>query len=148
MVRGWLQGWPKKLGSVWMTRSYGLAHPAAVPLGAGARLGATLAVKDRRLAECAVTLNGAEGRRLGFFATPTYGLVGEPTLIGTVDSGRKRLARATVAQQVAGAFHAGTGELKLYETPRDEIGPLQPIGPAEASLGTIALTITGATELS
>ena len=27
MVRGWLQGWPKKVGSVWMTRSYDLDHP-------------------------------------------------------------------------------------------------------------------------
>jgi len=32
MVRGWLQGLPKKFGSVWMTRSYDLDHPAAAPL--------------------------------------------------------------------------------------------------------------------
>ena len=44
MMRGWLQGLPKKLGSVWMTRSFGLDHFAAAPLQAGTRLGATLAL--------------------------------------------------------------------------------------------------------
>uniref|UniRef100_UPI0022EA9086 acetoacetate decarboxylase family protein n=1 Tax=Falsiroseomonas oryzae TaxID=2766473 RepID=UPI0022EA9086 len=49
LVRGWLQGWPKKFGSVWMTRSYGPAvgGPAAAPRAAGTRIGATLAAKDR-----------------------------------------------------------------------------------------------------
>ncbi|HEY0832345.1 MAG TPA: acetoacetate decarboxylase family protein, partial [Azospirillum sp.] len=61
MVRGWLQGLPKKLGSVWLTRSYPLDHPAAAPARAGTRLGASLAVKDRRLAQAALTLTGGEG---------------------------------------------------------------------------------------
>jgi hypothetical protein len=56
MARGWLQGWPKKLGSIWMTRTYpGLDRPAAAPIRVGTRFGASLAVKDRRLAEATVT---------------------------------------------------------------------------------------------
>ena len=51
MLRGQLQGWPKKMGSTWLTRSLPLEHPAAAPLRQGTRLGATLSVKDRRLVE-------------------------------------------------------------------------------------------------
>lgn len=146
LVRGWLQGWPKKLGSVWMTRSFELDHPAAAPRRAGSRLGATLAVKDRRLAEAAVTLTGAEGRRLGFLATPTFGLIARPSLLGRPDAGVPVLARATVSASTAGPFLAATGQLRLFASPRDELAALAPLGEVEASLGIFGLTITGAAE--
>lgn len=144
MARGWLQGWPKKLGQVWMTRSYDLDHPAAARRVAGARLGASLAVKDRRLAEAAVTLTGAEGRRLGFLALPTIGVVAQPSLVGGVTAGAMALVRAAVENSVAGPFSAGEAELRFLESPRDELSLLAPRGPAEASVGTFALTVTGA----
>lgn len=146
LVRGWLQGWPKKFGSVWMTRCYELDHPAAAPRRAGTRMGATLAVKDRRLAEVAVTLTGAEGRRLGFLATPTFGLIARPSLLGHPDPGTPVLARATVSASAAGPFLAATGRLSLFASPRDELALLAPKGEVEASLGTFGLTITGAAE--
>ena len=37
LVRGWIQGFPKKLGSVWMTRTFGL-DCAADPGSAGRTL--------------------------------------------------------------------------------------------------------------
>lgn len=144
LARGWLQGWPKKLGSVWMTRSYELDHKAAAPRRAGTQLGATLAVKDRRLAEAVVTLDGSEGRRLGFLATPTFGLVAAPTLIGGADPGTPRLARAIVEDAVAGTFAGGTAELAFHPSPRDELAAIAPTGPVEASIGAFAFTITGA----
>lgn len=147
LVRGWLQGWPKKFGSVWMTRSYDLDHPAAAPRRAGTRLGATLAVKDRRLAEAAVTLTGAEGRRLGFLALPTFGLIAKPSLVGTPTAGTPILARATVSASAAGPFLAASGTMSLFASPRDELAVLAPRGEVEASLGTFALTITGAAEV-
>lgn len=146
LVRGWLQGWPKKHGSVWMTRSYDLDHPAAAGRRAGTRLGATLAVKDRRLAEAQVTLTGDEGRRLGFLAIPTFGLIARPSLLGTPTAGTPVLARATVSATAAGPFKAATGELRLLPSPRDELAALAPLGPVEASVGTFGLTITGAAE--
>src|SRR5438552_18289630 len=51
MIRGHLQGMPKKLACIWMTRNYELDHPAAARMEIGCRIGASLAVKDRRLAE-------------------------------------------------------------------------------------------------
>jgi hypothetical protein len=55
LVRGYHQGYPKKLGSIWMTRpvTVGSAGPRLEP---GGRFGATLAAADWRLAQGVVTL--------------------------------------------------------------------------------------------
>ena len=57
MVRGWHQGYPKKLGSIWMTRpvSYGKAGPRLEP---GGRFGATVSANDRRIVEARFTIRG------------------------------------------------------------------------------------------
>jgi acetoacetate decarboxylase len=56
LMRGLVQGWPKQIGSTWITRAYDLPSKAAPVVGPGGRFGATLAVKDRRLLEAQVTL--------------------------------------------------------------------------------------------
>lgn len=56
LMRGFAQGWPKQIGSTWITRSYELPSKATPTLGPGGKFGATLAVKDRRLVEAVVTL--------------------------------------------------------------------------------------------
>lgn len=56
LVRGMIQGWPKQIGSTWITRPSPLVSKAAPTLAPGGRFGATLATKDRRLAEAVVTL--------------------------------------------------------------------------------------------
>lgn len=55
LVRGYHQGYPKKLGDIWMTRSItvGKAGPRLEP---GGKLGATLSASGRRLAEAVITL--------------------------------------------------------------------------------------------
>ena len=57
MVRGHHQGYPKKLGSAYMTRpvTVGKAGPRLEP---GGRFGATLAAYDRRLIEATFTITG------------------------------------------------------------------------------------------
>ncbi len=57
LARGWYQGYPKKLGQIWMTRpvTVGRAGPRLEPGGA---FGATLAANDRRLADVTLTLTG------------------------------------------------------------------------------------------
>ncbi|MGA2254924.1 MAG: acetoacetate decarboxylase family protein [Thermoguttaceae bacterium] len=56
LMRGLVQGWPKQIGSTWMTRSYDLPSKATPVVGPGGKFGATLAVKDRRLVEATITL--------------------------------------------------------------------------------------------
>jgi Acetoacetate decarboxylase (ADC) len=147
MARGWMQGWPKKMGSVWMTRSYpGLDRPAAAPIRSGTRFGASLAVKDRRLAEAAVTLTGEEALPIGFLAMPTFGLVGSPTLIGAPCAGSRTLVRGTVPDKMQGPAHAASlSALAFFASPRDELSLLAPKALREASLSTFGLTVAGAT---
>ncbi|HUW78672.1 MAG TPA: acetoacetate decarboxylase family protein [Candidatus Nanopelagicaceae bacterium] len=53
--RGWYQGYPKKLGNIHVTRIFNRGK-AAPRLAAGAKLGASLAAYDHRLASAVVTL--------------------------------------------------------------------------------------------
>ena len=62
LVRGWVQGFPKKLGSIHMTRHFPLGSNAGPALAAGGRFAGTLAANDRRLAFGAVTLERESGR--------------------------------------------------------------------------------------
>ena len=57
MVRGWHQGYPKKLGSIWITRPvvHGKAGPRLEP---GGRFGASVAVHDRRIMNARFTITG------------------------------------------------------------------------------------------
>lgn len=142
MVRGWLQGLPKKLGSVWMTRSLGLDHPAAAPLVAGTRLGATLAVKDRRLAEARLHLTGEPGARLGFFAHRTLGRLGLPSIVGGAREAAPVPVRMVSDHAVFGAFHAAEAEVALFASPRDELADLPVRAVEAASVGSVALTIS------
>ena len=56
LTRGWLQGFPKKLGSIWITRTFGLDSPADPGVRPGATFGGTCAAYERRVAEATVTL--------------------------------------------------------------------------------------------
>lgn len=56
LMRGLIQGWPKQMGTTWITRPCDLPSPAAPRVGPGGKFGATLSVKERRLIEAQVTL--------------------------------------------------------------------------------------------
>jgi acetoacetate decarboxylase len=64
MVRGHFQGYPKKHGSIWMTRpiTVGRAGPR---LQVGGQFGATVAAADRRLVDVQFTITG-EATNAGF----------------------------------------------------------------------------------
>jgi acetoacetate decarboxylase len=57
LARGWHQGYPKKLGSIWMTRpvAYGKAGPRLAP---GGRFGGSVSVMDRRIVDARFTITG------------------------------------------------------------------------------------------
>lgn len=56
IARGWAQGFPKKLGSVYQTRSFSAPSAAAAPLAEGSRFGASLAAHGERLATARIQL--------------------------------------------------------------------------------------------
>jgi Acetoacetate decarboxylase (ADC) len=144
MLRGQIQGWPKKMGSTWLTRSLPLDHPAAAPLRAGTRLGASLAVKDRRLVEARLELTGRTAEPLGFLARPTYGTVGWADLTRPERPPDLRHLRSVVTERVAPAWHDATAELAFLDVPREELVDLRLRSATRASAGWLGMTITGA----
>lgn len=56
LARGWIQGFPKKLGEIWMTRDFGLGGPADPSVAEGAVHGGTCSAYGRRLAQATVAL--------------------------------------------------------------------------------------------
>ncbi len=56
IARGWAQGFPKKLGSIYQTRTFFAPSAAAAPLAKGSRFGASVAVHGERLATARIQL--------------------------------------------------------------------------------------------
>jgi Acetoacetate decarboxylase (ADC) len=56
LARGWAQGFPKKLASVYQTRSFSAPSPAAAPLTKGSRFGASVAAHGERLATARIQI--------------------------------------------------------------------------------------------
>ncbi|BAL93866.1 acetoacetate decarboxylase family protein [Rubrivivax gelatinosus] len=147
MLRGLLQGWPKKMGSTWLTRSLPLDHPAAAPCRAGSRLGASLAVKDRRVLEARATLTGRPGLPLGFLAQPTIGAVGWPDLRQPRQLPEITLLRADIQGRVGGDWFDAEATLHLLPHPAEDIGLLGELSAEQASAGWLGITVTGALDV-
>jgi acetoacetate decarboxylase len=56
LARGWTQGYPKRLGSIFQTRYYSATGKAGPALAAGSKFAGSLSVTGGRLAEGIVTL--------------------------------------------------------------------------------------------
>jgi len=144
LLRGWLQGWPKKIGQTWLTRSMPLIHPAAAPLAAGSRLGASLSVKERRLVDATVTLSGEQTGRLGFLSAPTVGATGWPDLTQPGIAAVPRYLRADIIDRVEPGWTAGSATLQFHEHPVEELASLGPVEATAASAGWMGITVRGA----
>jgi hypothetical protein len=143
LIRGLLQGWPKKMGSTWLTRSLPLEHPAAAPLRAGTLMGASLAAKDRRIVEARLRLTGAPGRPLRFLTLPTLGAVGWADLRQPDVIPEPILVRPDIRDRSESAWHEAEATLVLYPHPEEEIAGLGPVTPTDASVGWIGITVNG-----
>ena len=146
LVRGYLQGYPKKLGSIHQTRpiTVGSAGPR---LAAGGRFGMTLAAGDRRLANATVTLRGE---------SPTGGFVNAHPMLhhrwfpGIELDGRDSLDEVVTMSGVdveLGPAYAGEATLDLFDSPTEELALLAPreiLGGYFRSVGT---TFAGGTTL-
>jgi hypothetical protein len=71
IARGWAQGFPKKLGSIYQTRSFSAPSAAAAPLAKGSRFGASVAAHGERLATARVQLEEKAADPAKVFKRPT-----------------------------------------------------------------------------
>lgn len=126
LVRGYHQGYPKKLGEIWMTRpvTVGKAGPR---LASGGRFGATLSAAGRRLAEAELTLGGPS-ESAGFVnALPML----HHRLMPSIESdGRDALHEIVTMRGVdveLGPAWRGEARLRLYQAPTEELARLEPL---------------------
>src|SRR5271168_3104827 len=71
LARGWSQGFPKKLGSIYQTRSFSAPSAAAAPLARGSRFGASVAAHGERLATARIQLEESAPDPSTVFNRPT-----------------------------------------------------------------------------
>lgn len=129
LMRGLIQGLPKQLGSVWITRPAEVEGRAAPVVGPGGRFGATLAVKDRRLAEATVTLaepvDAAPGLTGGL---PVVGLRHFPELSAGLHDRPAvcELVRFSAGDRRLSPIWSGPATLSLFPAPSHELAALAP----------------------
>ena len=123
LLRGIHQGYPKKLGSIQMTRP----HPfgPAPRLAAGGRFGATLAAADRRLAETVIVLKG-ETEKNGFVNGHPMAHHRWLPAIDSKGDAHAELIESTGAKFEGGApWAADVESFRLLEAPTEEMARLE-----------------------
>src|ERR1700735_549064 len=71
LARGWAQGYPKKLASVYQTRSFSAPSAAAAPLAKGSRFGGSVAAHGERMATARLQLEEPIADPAKVFNRPT-----------------------------------------------------------------------------
>jgi len=146
LVRGHLQGYPKKLGSIHQTRpvTRGLAGPR---LEVGATFGMTLAASDRRLAQATVTI---EGESAGNGFVNSHAMLHHRWFPRIELDGSDSLSEVVTMSGVnvdLGPAYAGAATLEIFDSPTEEllaIAPHEILGGYFRSLGN---TFNGGTTL-
>ena len=147
LVLGYLQGYPKKLGSIHQTRpiTVGSAGPR---LEKGGKFGMTLAAGDRRLAQGTITLDGpAESN--GFVnghAMLHHRWFPRIELDG-VDSLSEVVTMAGINLEL-GPVYGGRASLELFDSPSEELHLLQPEEIIGGYFRTVGTTFNGGTTLA
>jgi hypothetical protein len=144
LARGWTQGFPKKMGSIFQTRSYAAASPAAAPVEPGGRFGASLSAHGRRLADARITLRKPVEDGLSLLGRPTVLLRYFPRLAaGYQDKPAVNELTMSITDNltVAEAW-IGEGELYLPEADGEELHALAPIRTESGFRCSLAYSVT------
>jgi len=126
VARGWFQGYPKKLGSVHVTRPYARGK-ATARIAPGGTFGASLAAYDHRLATARVTLrepastNGfVNGHRMLHHRYM-------PSLVPGAGMSMRQVVTMGGVDVDLGQPWVGDAELELFDSPWDEPAALLPV---------------------
>ncbi len=125
LARGYHQGYPKKLGEIWMTRpiTVGKAGPR---LEAGGRFGMTLTASGRQLARATVTLT-ERTESPGFVnAHPMLHNRYWPAIESNGTASMDELVTMRGYDGEVADVWAGDATLELFEAPSEELSLLEP----------------------
>lgn len=145
--RGWFQGYPKKLGSIHVTRAfnYGRATSRVEP---GGTFGASLAAYDHRLASAKVTLRDPSPTNGFVNAHPMVHHRSMPSITGEGMAFSQLVTMGGVDPDL-GEPWMGDAELELFDSPWDRPASLLPVREIIGGYyREVGVTFTGGTLLS
>jgi acetoacetate decarboxylase len=128
IARGWAQGFPKKLGSIYQTRSFSAPSLAAAPLAKGSRFGASVAAHGERLATARIQLEEAIVNPATVFNRPTVMRRYFPQLAAGFQSKPPvdELTMSLTDNLAIVDVWAGSAELRIPEVQGEEMHMLAP----------------------
>ena len=143
MARGWIQGFPKKLGQVWMTRTYNLVTPAAPAIESGAKFGATCHARGREVARARVTREQKSDGGSLHTDPPIVNVRHFPRLAaGRHDEPQvHELVRAVSRDRIGSTVYAGDAELNIHAARGEEHDILAPVEIGRGYRFTFAYTV-------
>jgi hypothetical protein len=143
LVRGWVQGFPKKLGSVWVTRTFGLDTPADPGVAPGATFAGTLAANDRRLAQATVTLERVTDDGPQHNAPPLVNIRHFPQLRHDRHDQPAvfELVEARSRNRSISAIWQGSATLEVFAAPNEEHTAFRPVRVGNGFRFTFAYTV-------
>jgi acetoacetate decarboxylase len=147
LARGWYQGYPKKLGSIWMTRPVAVGR-AGPRLGAGGRFGATLAANDRRLADVTLTLTGPSETGGFVNALPMLHSRWLPAIDPAEPPALDELVTMRSRDVEVGPAHVGEPTVRLHEAPGEELAALAPVEMIAGYWRQVGATFAGGQRLA
>lgn len=145
LVRGLIQGYPKKMGSIGITRAFGTGR-ATPREGPGAQFAGTLAAGDRRLVEVRVTLI-APAPAPTLMLAPLVHSRSFPSWDPATSGVDELVTGGSTDQRIEGVW-AGNAEMALFDSPHDEVELLKPVEVLGGYRFSFAETITGGRLLS
>jgi acetoacetate decarboxylase len=143
LARGWIQGFPKKLGEVWMTRTYQLACRAAPGIAPGSAFGATCSARGHQLARARVTLERPSRKGSLHTAPPIVNVRHFPRLAaGRHDEPQvHELVRSRSRDRAVSEIWEGEASLELFAAPGEEHTLLAAVSVARGYRFTFAYTV-------
>lgn len=145
LLRGLHQGYPKKLGSIHMTRPHPFAP--APQVDRGGRFGATLAAADRRLAEAVITLTEPSETNGFVNGHPMAHHRWLPAIDGQGDAFSELIESGAASFQGGQAWAARVEHFALFDAPTEELARLEPVEVLGAYYRQIGVVWDGGTRL-
>ena len=144
IARGWIQGYPKKMGSIFQTRSFAAASAAAAPLSKGSRFGASISAHGERMATARIQLEEKIEDPATVFSRPTTIRRYFPSLT----AGRQdkpavdELTLSKMDDLTFADFWGGSAELTIPEVPGEDMNSLAPTKVGRGYRFSMAYSVT------
>jgi acetoacetate decarboxylase len=129
VMRGWIQGYPKKLGAVYQTRSFAATSAASPPLANNGRFAGCVSAHGQLLAEARVRLRERTDHFVGLLDRPIVARRYFPRLCAGMHNRPivDELVRCTMDNLLITNIWLGEGELVFPEAHGEELEMLGPI---------------------